>query len=559
MDALQPAPSSAPSPEPTPSPAAAVRTPRRAGELAAGPALLAVLAGGAVAAPGYLDLVIDGVTRVIPVAVFDAVLAVLGSLAKGLLGFAIAGGIVVAGGIGGGLADRAALVARLGRPRAALVVAAVAWALAGVAIPLLAGSPPLIPGLAGQPPLAATVAVASLGYGALLAGLLDALPAVPGTTGVSAPAVGPAPSGPAASGPPPSGPSRRAFLARSLALVGGGSLALSGAALLGRLVATFPVPSFRAPAAPTALVDAWGVTPAVTPLDDFYVVAKGTAAVPVDAATWRLSIDGLVDRPAALTLDEVRAFPRVEGYRTLQCISNPVTEFGPYIGNQRWGGVRLRDVLATVGPRPEARWVLWRAADGYTESLPIDAALDERTWLVDEMGPPGTRLTAEHGFPLRVMIAGRYGMKQPKHLVGIVLSAEDEPGYWVERGWDKDAVVRTYSRIDAPQDGATLVAGMPITVYGIASAGDRGISRVEVSADAGATWQEAELQPPGNGTGDLTWVRWRAALPLRPGPGAEVELRVRATDGTGAVQPAEVEPPLPSGATGHHRVRVTAG
>ena len=508
-----------------------------------------MLAGGALSAPGYLDLVIDAVTRAVPVAVFDAVLGILGSLAKGLLGLAIAGGIIVAGGIGGGLADRAALVARIGRPWTAIVAALVAWALAAVAIPLAAGSAPLVPGLGDRPSLAVTAAAASLAYGILLAGLLDVPLAVRGTDGSSAPAPGPAAPG----------PSRRAFLGRALALVGGGSLALSGAALLGRLVATFPVPSFRAPEARTTLVDAWGVTPAVTPLDDFYVVAKGTAAVPVDATAWRLAIDGLVERPAALTIDEVRAFPRVEGYRTLQCISNPVTEHGPYIGNQRWGGVRLRDVLATVGVRPEARWVLWRAADGYTESLPLDVALDERTWLVDEMGPPGTVLTAEHGFPLRVLIAGRYGMKQPKHLVGIVLSAEDEPGYWVERGWDRDAVVRTYSRIDAPRDGETLVAGMPVTVYGVASAGDRGISRVEVSADAGATWLAAELQPPGNGTGDLTWVRWRAALPLRPERGAEVELRVRATDGAGAVQPAGIEPPLPSGATGHHRVRVSAG
>lgn len=551
MGPLPPVPLSAPSPAPTfpPPPPASGRTPRRAGELAAGPALLAVLAGGALAAPGYLDLVIDGITRLIPVAIFDALLAVLGSLAKGLLGFAIAGGIVVAGGIGGDLAHRSAIVARLGRPRAALAVAAIAWALTGLALPLLAGAGPLVPGLGGTPPLAATVVAASLAYGALLVGLLDALPAGSAIPGASSPTAGPATSG----------PSRRAFLGRSLAVVGGGSLALSGLALLGRMVATFPVPSFRAPEARTTLVDGWGVTPAVTPLDDFYVVAKGTAAIPVDAATWRLTIDGLVDRPVALSIDEVRAFPRVEGYRTLQCISNPVTEYGPYIGNQRWGGVRLRDVLATVGVLPEARWVLWRAADGYTESLPIEAALDERTWLVDEMGPPGSRLTAEHGFPLRVMIAGRYGMKQPKHLVGIVLAADDEPGYWVERGWDKDAVVRTYSRIDAPRDGETLVAGMPLTVYGVASAGDRGISRVEVSADAGATWRDAELQPPGSGIGDLTWVRWRAALPLRPASGAEVELRVRATDGEGTVQPAEIEPPLPSGATGHHRVRVSAG
>ena len=139
------------------------------------------------------------------------------------------------------------------------------------------------------------------------------------------------------------------------------------------------------------------------------------------------------------------------------------------------------------------------AADGYTESLPLEVALDPETWLAYEMG--GAPLTVEHGFPLRVLIAGRYGMKQPKSLTGIGLAAEDEPGFWQRRGWDRDAFVRTMSRIDLPRDGDSVPGGRPLDVYGIASSGDRGIARVEVSSDGGSSWVDADIEPPGAAIG----------------------------------------------------------
>jgi hypothetical protein len=200
--------------------------------------------------------------------------------------------------------------------------------------------------------------------------------------------------------------------------------------------------------------------------------------------------------------------------------------------------------------------VLLRSADGYTESMPLEVARDEDTWLVSEMGSPGTPLPRDHGFPLRVLIAGRYGMKQPKYLTGIELASEDDPGYWEQRGWDETASIRTYSRIDAPVEGEDVPVGQGFGVYGIAAAGDRGVARVEVSVDDGATWTDAELEPLGEGTSGITWRRWRATVSV-PAAGRAV-LVARATDGAGGVQDAEVRPPLPSGATGLHRVAVSA-
>jgi hypothetical protein len=171
------------------------------------------------------------------------------------------------------------------------------------------------------------------------------------------------------------------------------------------------------------------------------------------------------------------------------------------------------------------------------------------------MGSPGTPLPVEHGFPLRVFIAGRYGMKQPKYLTAIELADHDEDGYWVVRGWDKTAAVRTYSRIDSPTRGAGVTAGAPLGVYGIASAGDRGIARVEVSGDDGATWVDAELEPDTPETSDLTWNRWRATV--APAAGRPV-IVARATDRAGNVQDEVPRAALPSGATGLHRVPIIA-
>jgi DMSO/TMAO reductase YedYZ molybdopterin-dependent catalytic subunit len=514
--------------------------PARAGVLAAGVGLLVLLVGTAVAgANGFLELVANGATVFVPLSIFDAVLQALGPLAKGLLFILIAASVPLAGGL---LAIGLARAGWLG-PRSGLGAALLAGGIALLVAELVV-LPLFGQGIAGSEyrgePLALQVpiALAAIAYGL-----------------VRAEDAGTAPSGDApGSGEPSPGPvTRRSFLARTLVTVGGLSLLASGMVVATRVVSAAARPLGASAGRP--LVDDFGVTPQVTPLEDFYVVGKDLVPTTVDLASWRLAITGLVDRPADWTLDDLGTLQRVEGYRTLQCISNEVVRYGSLIGNQWWAGVRVADVLDAVGVQPSARWVLWRSADGYTESLPLEVARDPRTWLVSEMGTPGAALPREHGFPLRVLIAGRYGMKQPKYLTGIELATDDQPGYWERRGWDETAAVRTYSRIDTPLNGDDVPAARPFRVYGIASAGDRGIARVEISADAGATWVDAELEVVDAGPGDVAWTRWRADVTAAVG---RTTLLARATDGQGNVQDDVPRPTLPSGATGLHRVTVTA-
>ena len=340
---------------------------------------------------------------------------------------------------------------------------------------------------------------------------------------------------------------RRRVLGGMLAL---GALAASGMVVAGRIAGG--VGAGRAPARPAPAADGFGPTPAITPIDDHYVVAKGLAPPAIDPSAWRLAVQGLVATPLELTLDDVRALAAEASPRTLICISNPVVAYGSYAGTQVWTGTPVAAVIqAAGGPAADARFVLWTSADGYTESIPLDVALDPRSLLAWGMGQDGGALPHDHGFPLRVLLPGRYGMKQPKWLTGITLAAEDAPGFWVQQGWDQEAVVRTWSRMDDPRDGAEVAAGSPLPVYGVAFAGERGVRAVEVSPDGGTSWVAAELEPPASA---LSWVRWRATL-ATPTTGPRV-LRVRATDGTGAVQSEVPESPAPRGASGWQEVRI---
>ena len=218
------------------------------------------------------------------------------------------------------------------------------------------------------------------------------------------------------------------------------------------------------------------------------------------------------------------------------------------MGNARWTGVPLARLLTAAGLDGAARFVVFRSADNYDETLPLVAALDPATLLVHAMN--GQPLSPKHGFPLRIILPGRYGVKNPKWLTRIEVAAEPGGGYWPKRGWNTDAPVQTTARIDAPT-GETPLAGPRVLVGGVAFAGDRGVSRVEVSADDGHTWRPAQSKPP---LARTTWALWGFVWEDPP-PGEHV-LVARAVDGTGAVQTAEERPQLPDGAAGYHRVRV---
>jgi DMSO/TMAO reductase YedYZ molybdopterin-dependent catalytic subunit len=509
-----------------------------AGLLAGATALLTLLVGRLLTGrSGFLEVAADAGTH-LPLELFDALLGALGTWARGLLFATVCAAVLLAG-------VTVALASGVGRGRRNPLLEVVGIAALVLFIAELIVLPIFGQGFFGG---ARTTDPAALHLPIVAASLLYAVVLV----GLTSPVL--------AAGPvvrdaeqPVAGMPRRSFLVRTLATVGAGSLLASVLTVAVQVVAAGTRRGPR-PSGPSAPGD-FGPTPAQTPVAEFYQVNKDFLPTNVDAAAWRFQVDGLVDRPQAYTLDEIRALPAQEADRTLECISFDVVKGDDLIGNQRWRGVRISDLLDSAGVQPTASWVLWEAEDGFTESLPLAVARDPDTWLAYEMG--GAPLTTEHGYPARILIAGRFGMKQPKWVRRLQLADHDADGYWEQRGWDREAVVRTMSRIDAPSPGESVPVGRPFTCAGIANSGDRGIKRVELSPDGGASWLEAELedisQPP---LGPLTWVRWRVEVTI--GGAGSRRLVVRATDGEGGLQEERETPPLPSGSTGWHAVQVVA-
>ncbi len=299
------------------------------------------------------------------------------------------------------------------------------------------------------------------------------------------------------------------------------------------------------PNATDPLIPAPGTRLEYTPLADHYRIDINLVSPSVSEQTWALTIDGLVDHPLSLTLDDLRNdYDSMDQYVTLACISNPVG--GDLIGTTRWTGVSLREVLDDAGVQGGAGYLLIRSADGFYETLALDLVrADERIMLCYDWD--GQPLTADHGFPLRIYIPDRYGMKQPKWITEIHVSADYEDGYWVERGWDAVAQMRTTSVIDTVAAQALIDDGgqLRVPVGGIAHAGARGISKVEVRVDDGE-WQAAQLRAP---LSETTWVIWRYDWPFAEG---QHTFAVRTYDGDGLVQDETQRGARPSGATGIH-------
>jgi len=284
----------------------------------------------------------------------------------------------------------------------------------------------------------------------------------------------------------------------------------------------------------------------MTPNKSFYHISKNFFDPSPSSDGWKLEIKGLVADPYSLTYDELTALPAIEVVTGMMCISNPVG--GGLIGSTKWKGVRLADLLKRANPKKGVVDIKMTAVDGYTDSITYKKALDPDVVLVWEMG--GETLTATHGFPARLLVPGIYGMKHVKWITSIELVNHDFKGYWQEpsQGWSDPAPVHTMSRIDLPIDGL-ITANKKQVIQGVAFAGNRSISKVEVSTDGGKTWNPAYVKPPLSNT---SWVVWGFEwTPTKPG---KYVVQVRATDGTGKLQTAKKADPYPSGATGYHTV-----
>src|SRR6266511_525622 len=291
-----------------------------------------------------------------------------------------------------------------------------------------------------------------------------------------------------------------------------------------------------------------GLTPEVTSNDEFYVVNEDLIQPDIDPAEWQLSVGGLVDHPVTLTYEDLKSLPVVERYQTLECISNQLG--GHYMSNAVWIGVPVAEILDRAGIGSGAVEVAFGSAGGYSDSMAVAKALDETTLIA--FGMNGFVLPRAHGFPARVLGVGTYGMKNPKWLTNIEVVDRPYQGFWEQRGWSKPALVKTTSRIDTPEDGATL-SGDVVPIAGVAFAGDEGISRVDVSTDGRRTWNPALLK---TALSPYTWRLWLYRW-TPPGPG-QYSIFVRAYDGTGAVQVRVEAPPFPTGASGIDGINVTA-
>jgi DMSO/TMAO reductase YedYZ molybdopterin-dependent catalytic subunit len=292
-----------------------------------------------------------------------------------------------------------------------------------------------------------------------------------------------------------------------------------------------------------------GLSPEITSPEDHYTVDVNLVAPSVDASSWELTVGGEVDRPLRLSFEGLqRRFEVVEEFSALACVSNEVG--GDLVGHSRWGGVRLRDVLRAAGISAGASDIVLRGADNYSDSIPTDVAMDPHVLIaVSQNGEP---LTQEHGFPCRVRVPPIYGMKNVKWLTSIEVVGGDHQGYWQRRGWSDTAEVKTQSRIDVAGSDGDAALGAETWIAGVAWAGDRGISKVDVSVDGGSTWQAADLKAP---IAESSWRLW--AYRWTPDRRGEVSVVCRATDGRGRVQTSRRVPPHPDGASGLHEVRVT--
>jgi DMSO/TMAO reductase YedYZ molybdopterin-dependent catalytic subunit len=354
----------------------------------------------------------------------------------------------------------------------------------------------------------------------------------------------------------PAGFDRRRFL---LAGVAGAAAAVATGGLGNVLARRFradasradvriPPPAGPAPAATGTELSAPGLGPYFTPNATFYRVDTALIVPAVQAEDWRLRVHGMVDREIALDYRGLLDRPLIERDITLACVSNPVG--GPYVGNARWVGAPLRDLLEEAGVAPGADQLVSRSVDGFTVGTPTAVAMDGRDAML-AVAMNGEPLPIDHGFPVRLVVPGLYGyVSATKWLVELELTTFDAyDAYWIQRGWAERAPIKTMSRIDTPVRGRTYPVG-EIAVAGVAWAQHRGIERVEIRVDEDP-WFDAELA-----TADTidTWRQWVARWNATPG---EHRLQVRATDGRGEAQTADVAPPFPDGATGYHTIGIT--
>ena len=307
----------------------------------------------------------------------------------------------------------------------------------------------------------------------------------------------------------------------------------------------------------------------ITPTELFYRIDKNPIVPVVMASTWKLTVKGLVAKPIQMSYAELRNMSSVEEFATLECVSNKLD--GDLISTAVWKGVGLKDILDKAQVMSRAKYIVFRCYDGYDVGIPIERGLAEGTILAYDMN--GASLTAEHGYPVRAIVPGLYGMMNPKWITEIELVDGIYEGYWQRKGWANNAKYNTHSFIVIPGNAAigkrfsniaassaighssSASSSEMVSIAGMAFAGDRGIAKVEVSIDGGATWKDAHLK---DALSPYTWVLWTVKVnnTTTGKDNNHYKIIARATDKTGKVQTFEVADPFPNGATGYPVINV---
>jgi DMSO/TMAO reductase YedYZ molybdopterin-dependent catalytic subunit len=290
----------------------------------------------------------------------------------------------------------------------------------------------------------------------------------------------------------------------------------------------------------------------ITPNEQFYCVTKNVIDPRVKLSLWHLEVNGLVENPRTYRFEDLKAFDPIEQETTLMCISNGLD--AGLMSNALWKGIPMRDLLDPAAPLSNAAKVRLYGVDNYTDTFPLEKAMDPTTLIAYEMN--GQPLPHKHGYPARVIVPGYFGEKNVKWLTRIEVTTNEAKGFYETQGWGPDFIIPTRSRIDLPDHNSQFSLSKlnePIEVKGVAFGGDRGISRVELSFDDGKTWDEADIYYAG---GDLAWSLWSAHGDWMPEQPGNYTIVVRATDGEGDVQEWEEDRGPFSGVTGFHKIVV---
>lgn len=346
---------------------------------------------------------------------------------------------------------------------------------------------------------------------------------------------------------------RRGFLKMGGAVIVVGAVAASAgrwlqarsSAAASRLAVKLPKPAKPAPAVPKgAVLDVEGISPFITPNEDFYRIDTNLTVPQIAAESWTLKITGMVDEDLEFSYQDILDMDMIEERITMTCVSNEVG--GGLVGTADWLGVPLEGLLERAGIQEGADQIVGRAFDGFTTGFPVDT-LDGRPAML-AIGMNGEPLPLAHGFPARIIVPGLYGfVSATKWLTEIELTTfADFDQYWVKREWSDRGPIKTMSRIDTPRGLANVPAG-PLRIGGVAWAQTRGIEKVEVKVDDGP-WEEATLADEDT---TLTWRQWVYELDATSG---RHQVTCRATDGTGETQTEERAKPFPDGASGWHSV-----